>query len=132
MSLESQGIAQNYGAICTPDFFGYNKNNELQYRLGKHDEAIEMFDQAIKLEPNDVQYQNNKDHVLKSKPNIRKGWSEKEKKQIRMKQDGKCAICLEPPPRWDYHHLDGNRSNDSLDNCQGLCPNCHSVKTHEE
>ncbi len=29
---ETQGIAQNYGAVCTPDFFGYNKNNELQYR----------------------------------------------------------------------------------------------------
>ena len=29
---ETQKIAQNYGAVCTPDFFGYNKNNELQYR----------------------------------------------------------------------------------------------------
>ena len=29
---ETQMIAKNYGAICTPDFFGYNKNLELQYR----------------------------------------------------------------------------------------------------
>jgi len=29
---ETQEVAQNYGAVCTPDFFGYNKNNELQYR----------------------------------------------------------------------------------------------------
>ena len=29
---ESQVIAKNYGAVCTPDFFGYNKNMELQYR----------------------------------------------------------------------------------------------------
>ena len=29
---ESQVIAKNYGAVCTPDFFGYNKNLELQYR----------------------------------------------------------------------------------------------------
>ena len=29
---ETQNIAQNFGAVCTPDFFGYNKNNELQYR----------------------------------------------------------------------------------------------------
>ena len=28
---ESQEV-QNYGAVCTPDFFGYNTNNELQYR----------------------------------------------------------------------------------------------------
>ncbi|NRA88954.1 MAG: thioredoxin family protein [Rhizobiales bacterium] len=29
---ESQDIAQAYGAICTPDFFGYNADEELQYR----------------------------------------------------------------------------------------------------
>jgi len=29
---ENQEIAKEYGAVCTPDFFGYNKNLELQYR----------------------------------------------------------------------------------------------------
>jgi peroxiredoxin len=29
---ESQQVAQAYGAVCTPDFFGYNKNLQLQYR----------------------------------------------------------------------------------------------------
>ena len=29
---ESQEVARNYDAVCTPDFFGYNKNLELQYR----------------------------------------------------------------------------------------------------
>ncbi|MGH8497991.1 MAG: thioredoxin family protein [Methylococcales bacterium] len=29
---ESQRIAKAYGAVCTPDFFGYNKDLELQYR----------------------------------------------------------------------------------------------------
>jgi len=29
---ESQTIAKQYGAVCTPDFFGYNANFELQYR----------------------------------------------------------------------------------------------------
>ena len=29
---ESQDVAKNYGAVCTPDFFGYNKNLELQFR----------------------------------------------------------------------------------------------------
>jgi len=28
----SQAVAQAYGAVCTPDFFGYNKDLELQYR----------------------------------------------------------------------------------------------------
>ena len=29
---ESQQVAKKYSAVCTPDFFGYNKNSELQYR----------------------------------------------------------------------------------------------------
>lgn len=29
---ESQLIAKAYGAVCTPDFFGYNKDLQLQYR----------------------------------------------------------------------------------------------------
>ena len=34
----TQEIAKEYGAVCTPDFFGYNKNLELQYR-GRLDNA---------------------------------------------------------------------------------------------
>ena len=29
---KTQAVAKNYGAVCTPDFFGYNKDLELQYR----------------------------------------------------------------------------------------------------
>ncbi len=29
---ETQNIAKKYGAVCTPDFFGYNDKLELQYR----------------------------------------------------------------------------------------------------
>lgn len=29
---ESQAVARAYGAVCTPDFFGYNSKLELQYR----------------------------------------------------------------------------------------------------
>ena len=29
---ETQQVAQAYGAVCTPDFFGYNAGLELQYR----------------------------------------------------------------------------------------------------
>ena len=29
---ETQEVAKAYNAVCTPDFFGYNKNLELQYR----------------------------------------------------------------------------------------------------
>ena len=56
---ETQEIAKSYGAVCTPDFFGYNKNLELQYR-GRLDnsgisgeelkdkELLNAFDQIIK------------------------------------------------------------------------------------
>jgi peroxiredoxin len=29
---ESQAVAKAYGAVCTPDFFGFNRSFELQYR----------------------------------------------------------------------------------------------------
>ena len=29
---ESQEVARSYGAVCTPDFFGYNSDFDLQYR----------------------------------------------------------------------------------------------------
>ena len=29
---ENQEVAKKYGAVCTPDFFGYNNKLELQYR----------------------------------------------------------------------------------------------------
>ncbi len=35
---ETQQTAQQYGAVCTPDFFGYNKDLKLQYR-GRLDES---------------------------------------------------------------------------------------------
>ncbi|MBK5969207.1 MULTISPECIES: thioredoxin family protein [Thiorhodovibrio] len=35
---ETQGVAKTFGAICTPDFFGYNGQLELQYR-GRLDES---------------------------------------------------------------------------------------------
>jgi peroxiredoxin len=35
---ESQAVARAYGAVCTPDFFGYDKDLKLQYR-GRLDAA---------------------------------------------------------------------------------------------
>jgi peroxiredoxin len=45
---ESQDVARAYGAVCTPDFYGYNADLELQYRArldettpGRENEAAE-------------------------------------------------------------------------------------------
>ena len=35
---ESQAVAKAYGAVCTPDLFGYNRDGGLQYR-GRLDES---------------------------------------------------------------------------------------------
>jgi len=35
---QDQRVARAYKAVCTPDFFGFNKNGELQYR-GRLDDA---------------------------------------------------------------------------------------------
>lgn len=35
---EDQSVAKAYGAVCTPDFFGFNAKGELQYR-GRLDDA---------------------------------------------------------------------------------------------
>lgn len=35
---ETQAVAKIYGAVCTPDFFGFNDQLELQYR-GRFDES---------------------------------------------------------------------------------------------
>lgn len=35
---ETQAVAKAYGAVCTPDFFGFNAKLELQYR-GRFDES---------------------------------------------------------------------------------------------
>jgi peroxiredoxin len=43
---ETQSVARAYGAVCTPDFFGYNAQLGLQYRgrldaAGKNPDAVE-------------------------------------------------------------------------------------------
>jgi len=58
----------------------------------------------------------------------RRGWSGIQKEQVRNRQYGKCNICFTPPSKWKYDHINGNKSNNDLNNCQGLCTDCHSVK----
>jgi hypothetical protein len=57
---ETQEVAKAFGAVCTPDFFGYNKSLELQYRgrldnagisgeALKNKELLNAFHQIIKI-----------------------------------------------------------------------------------
>jgi len=46
-------------------------------------------------------------------------------------QNNLCRFCytyLEFP---EFDHIDNDRSNNSHENCQALCPNCHAWKTRK-
>ena len=62
----------------------------------------------------------------------RQGWNSIQKEQVRSRQYGKCNMCFTLPSHWKYYHVDGNKSNNDLNNCQGLCPDCYSVRTERD
>ena len=62
----------------------------------------------------------------------RRGLNSIQKEQVRNRQYGRCNMCFTQPSQWKYDYTDGNKSNNELNNCQGLCPHCHSVKTERD
>ena len=114
---------------------GYDaKANSLMF-LFRFTQAMSCFDEAIKLEPDNLFYKLNKAKCLdvitdkQKEKATRKGWTQSQKEKVRNRQNGKCASCEKYPPRWEYHHINKDRSDNSMDNCEGLCPNCHTAKT---
>lgn len=63
---------------------------------------------------------------------IFQGWNSTQKEQVRDRQYGRCNMCFTAPSKWEYDHIDGNKTNHELNNCQGLCPKCHSIKTQKD
>lgn len=63
---------------------------------------------------------------ISSKQN-RRAFSEAVRKEAISKQKYKCYQCREKllPYGRDFHHKDGNRSNNKISNCQVLCTPCH-------
>ena len=66
-----------------------------------------------------------------AKPKTRKPFSEKTKKITLEKQHYRCKACRNKSKNWDFDHIDGDSSNNSLENCQALCPNCHAEKSRK-
>ena len=90
---------------------------------------------GARLDPRFVKFEESKVLNKSSSDGIkrpRRSWTEQEKDQVRNRQGGRCSKCGEIPPRWHYDHKDGDSSNNSMQNCQALCPNCHDVKTYDK
>jgi len=66
-----------------------------------------------------------------SKPKSRCGFSKSIKDETLKRQNYRCNICDKESDVWDFDHIDGDSSNNSLENCQALCPNCHAKKTRK-
>ena len=66
-----------------------------------------------------------------SKPKKRQSFSKSEKARIKKIQKNRCKACGKKSNVLDIDHIDGNSSNNSLDNAQALCPNCHAKKTRK-
>ena len=58
----------------------------------------------------------------------KRGWSSDEKEQVRARQYDRCNMCFREPTRWAYDHFDGDKRNNDISNCQGLCSKCKSEK----
>ena len=71
--------------------------------------------------------------IAKSKGSItvgeRRGFSTLVKEQVLKRQGHRCNNCNRLLNVVDYDHIDGNRSNNDISNCQALCPNCHAEKS---
>ena len=60
----------------------------------------------------------------------REPFSELVKQSTFQNQDGKCNMCNMSLSNYviEYDHIDNDKTNNQLSNCQVLCINCHSKK----
>ena len=62
----------------------------------------------------------------------RKGFSDAIKEQVLRRQNHRCAECDRVLDVVDFDHIDANKTNNDISNCQALCPNCHAKKSRNE
>ena len=70
--------------------------------------------------------------LKRSANKVRKGFSQGTRERILRKQNHRCVYCKKVLRVIDYHHKNGNRSDNRENNCQALCPNCHAIKTRNK
>ena len=66
-----------------------------------------------------------------TKPSSRRSFSKTKQNATLEKQNHLCNSCGEKSDVWDFDHIDEDSSNNSVENCQALCPSCHAKKTRK-
>lgn len=67
----------------------------------------------------------------KGKKMIRKHFPKSIQNAVLKIQRNRCNMCGKKLEEINFDHIDGNRSNNSITNCQALCPNCHAKKSRQ-
>ena len=68
---------------------------------------------------------------------MRKSFSKSQCEEILENQDGKCSICStrffgKNKVRPQYDHINGDHSDNRVENGQAICANCHDAKSRKE
>ncbi len=71
------------------------------------------------------------DEASKTKAD-RKAFSKLTKQKTLIRQNFCCNDCGKYSELLQFHHKNGNRSDNRLENCEALCPNCHARKTRRK
>ncbi len=64
-----------------------------------------------------------------SKPKARRSFSKSTKAKVLKMQNNRCKACGKKLDVRDFDHINVDSSNNSLENCQALCLECHRKKT---
>ena len=68
----------------------------------------------------------------KTKVKARKVFSKSTKKLALQKQNNRCNRCRKKLKVYDFDHINETSSDNSPENCQALCPDCHAKKTRNK
>jgi hypothetical protein len=69
------------------------------------------------------------DRLERNQPKVRRGFTRVIRDNVLKKQNYKCDHCRRILNAVDFHHKNGDRSDNRERNCQALCPNCHAIET---
>jgi len=118
------------------------KKNPTKKILERFDKAIPgssgiLYDQTRKLSKKNKSYldlftglyqwaENNSSAKLKK----RKQFSKLAQRLVLEYQQNRCKLCGKKE-LLEFDHINGDKSNNDISNCQALCPNCHAKKTRK-